>query len=41
MAVTTPAITGGALLTVSTANVIGKFGIYITTPTAGKLLRLY
>lgn len=40
VAVITPAITGGATLTVSTANAIAKFGIYFSTATTAKLLRI-
>ncbi len=41
IAVTTPAITGGATLTVSTANVIGHFRLFFTSATTAKILRLY
>jgi hypothetical protein len=41
LSVTTPAITGGSTLTVSVANAVGQFGIYFTSATAAKLMRMY
>lgn len=41
MPVITPVITGGATLTVSTANAVGGFRLYFTSGTTGKLLRLF
>lgn len=38
--VNTPAITGGAALTVSTANSVGTFRIYFTSTTTAKIFRL-
>ena len=38
--VTTPALTGGATLTISTANVIGQFRLFFTSATAAKLFRI-
>ena len=38
--VNTPAITGGATLTVSTANAVGQFRLVFTSATAAKLLRI-
>ena len=38
--VTTPAITGGATLTVSTANAVAVFELIFTSATAAKLVRL-
>lgn len=40
IAVVTPAITGGATLTVSTANSIGTFRIIFTSTTAAKIFRI-
>lgn len=40
IAVATPAITGGATLTVSTANKIGLFSLYLTSATTGILSRI-
>ena len=40
IAVATPAITGGATLTVSTANVIGHFRLYFTSATTAVLSRV-
>lgn len=39
-AVATPAITGGATLTVSTANKIGLFQLYLTSATTGIISRI-
>lgn len=41
IAVVTPAITGGATLTVSTANKIGRFKIIYTSSTAAKIFRVF
>lgn len=38
--VTTPAITGGATLTVSTANAVGWFRLVFTSLTTAKILRI-
>mgnify|MGYP003386799657 CR=1 FL=1 len=40
IAVATPVITGGATLTVSTANKIGLFNLYLTSATTGILSRI-
>jgi hypothetical protein len=40
IAVATPVITGGATLTVSTANKIGLFNLYLSSATAGTLSRI-
>lgn len=40
IAVVTPAITGGATLTVSTANAIGTFRVVFTSNTTAKIFRI-